>query len=90
MSSTRHHITRAGAGARCWCGATAVVTRTAPGVESHYCGRHWQLWWNVALSDRDPASVAVTVALSARHSAGKAQAPRANGVLDVWRPFAPH
>ncbi|MCY0864756.1 MAG: hypothetical protein OWQ57_07395 [Sulfobacillus sp.] len=56
---TLHHITPAPAGTACWCGADARVTRTAPGVESHYCAKHWALWWEVTLSDRSIGSIAL-------------------------------
>lgn len=47
-----HRITAAASGSTCWCGADALVTRTAPGVQSHYCAKHWQRWWEVTLGDR--------------------------------------
>ena len=45
-----HQVVAASEGTHCWCGQAAVVTRVAPGVESHYCGRHWALWTLVVVS----------------------------------------
>ncbi len=60
-----HQAASARAGTRCWCGTAATVTRTAPGVVSHYCTRHWMLWWTLEMS----ASVGVRVEIAGPESA---------------------
>ncbi len=58
---TVHRITPARPGVRCWCGADATVTRTLPGVQTHYCRRHWALWWEHAFTEA-AAPIAVVTA----------------------------
>lgn len=64
-SKSLHRAEAAQAGTRCWCGTEATVTRTAPGVVSHYCARHWMLWWTLEMSD----SVGVRVEIAGPESA---------------------
>lgn len=52
-------ISRALRGTRCWCGKSAEVTRAHDELVSHYCARHWALWWHTLLSNPMQAPVQV-------------------------------
>ena len=53
-------ISRALHGTRCWCGHRATVTRVSDAVVSHYCARHWALWWSITFQDRTQKPFRVT------------------------------
>lgn len=41
-------------GQRCWCHRAAVVSRITKDTISHYCARHWALWWALTLRANQP------------------------------------
>ena len=59
-------ISRALSGTRCWCRRQAIVTRVGDGIMTHYCARHWALWWTITFQAGSQTPLHVTESTSRR------------------------